>query len=1047
MPVPIMSAGPSWDSTGRWIFPQDRLTFYYGRVGDPILMPPKMPIQIFTDAAAEHPATDLRYPDGSAVVDATVLVGDDGLVPEFYGAVGATRYYGRPMGAQQTYALDAEFGPMIEAISETGSVSGVQRPSPPLTEGAVMVWDVTADKPRLVTVLPASSIPNLSTVYDVAGTAQTKADTAQAAAITAAASDATAKANAAAAASIPLAQKDANSGVPSLDAGGKLKIAQFPPAALTELYQVSSQAAMLATGAQPGDLAVRSDLQKTFFLRAAPATTLANWVELPGSGTVTSAVTSVDGQVGAVVLSASYAAKTHASQHAAAGADPITPAAIGAETPSGAQTKASAAQAAAISDATTKYVPLTQRGAANGIPTLDSGSKIPAGQVPALPYDASGSSAAAQAAAIADAATKYVPLTQRGAANGVPTLDGGTKIPTAQIPALPYDASGAAAAAQAAAIADAASKYVPTTQRGAANGVATLGSDSKVTPGQLPTPPVLSVDSRTGAVTLADLYAAKSSVTQQSLNVKDFGAVGDGVEDDTSAIQAAINAVPTAGGIVFIPAGHYKLTNKLTVKSSLTLRGAGQNSVFLQQSDPTKDCLYGSDIEYLVLADLQCYGPGSGTGHGINLVLTSATFTVGVSLDRVVSYHFGGDGVRVATPSASAFRRVSAFSNGANGINLYGDPGGSSGTGCLLDNCYAYFNSNVGYRISRMVYSVLSACASDSNVTGYLLEACTAVCATGCGVASAQTGVDIEGGTASGIRNMFNYNNLGVAVKVASSAQAAELFQIVENTPGSGATAFVQIASGCSAVMTACIGATANDINAGSITTTLVDPTSGATTVPGSISARRSGTTPLVRAYAADVTNNVVMRHDGTSGEIKSSTGVLLTSDTGSTVVSGGAAPELRVRFSGGSHNSVDIHHDDTIGTIGTSAGKLLLAAAGPAPVEVSALAPTVVALVDTPTTVGIDASEGNVFALTLGGNRTLSDPLNPTDGQRITYRLTQDATGGRTASWGSAFRFSTAIPAPSLTATAGATDYVDFVYNGAASKWDCVGTRMGYGA
>lgn len=37
-------------------------------------------------------------------------------------------------------------------------------------------------------------------------------------------------------------------------------------------------------------------------------------------------------------------------------------------------------------------------------------------------------------------------------------------------------------------------------------------------------------------------------------NVKDFGAVGDGATDDTAAIQAALNSIPSSGGTVVIPA-------------------------------------------------------------------------------------------------------------------------------------------------------------------------------------------------------------------------------------------------------------------------------------------------------------------------------------------------------------------------------------------------------------------------------------------------------------------------------------------------------------
>ncbi len=58
---------------------------------------------------------------------------------------------------------------------------------------------------------------------------------------------------------------------------------------------------------------------------------------------------------------------------------------------------------------------------------------------------------------------------------------------------------------------------------------------------------------------------------------EEFGAVGDGVADDTAALQTAIDRVQetTRRGIVFIPAGRYRLTRALLVWSGIRLIGYG----------------------------------------------------------------------------------------------------------------------------------------------------------------------------------------------------------------------------------------------------------------------------------------------------------------------------------------------------------------------------------------------------------------------------------------------------------------------------------------
>ena len=69
--------------------------------------------------------------------------------------------------------------------------------------------------------------------------------------------------------------------------------------------------------------------------------------------------------------------------------------------------------------------------------------------------------------------------------------------------------------------------------------------------------------SGTGAVS-----RSVESVLRDTVSVKDFGAVGDGVTDDTAAIQAAIN---TGEAIVSLAGGTYRVDSTITIRSDLIL--------------------------------------------------------------------------------------------------------------------------------------------------------------------------------------------------------------------------------------------------------------------------------------------------------------------------------------------------------------------------------------------------------------------------------------------------------------------------------------------
>jgi hypothetical protein len=95
--------------------------------------------------------------------------------------------------------------------------------------------------------------------------------------------------------------------------------------------------------------------------------------------------------------------------------------------------------------------------------------------------------------------------------------------------------------------------------------------------------------------------------------------------------------------------------------------------------------------------------------------------------------------------------------------------------------------------------------------------------------------------------------------------------------------------------------------------------------------------------------------------------------------------------------------------------------------------------------TIATDASLSNLFTVTLGGNRTLGNPTNAVDGQRITWAILQDGTGTRTLAYDTKFRFGTDITGATLTTTINKTDYLTVIYRSGADKFDVIEFRKGY--
>ena len=197
---------------------------------------------------------------------------------------------------------------------------------------------------------------------------------------------------------------------------------------------------------------------------------------------------------------------------------------------------------------------------------------------------------------------------------------------------------------------------------------------------------------------------------QESVSVKDFGAVGDGVTDDSAAIQAAVNSFNGLGssGEIFFPKGNYKINTKITVPvinntiSGIRFVGVGfgsqiqagteTSSLFLVEGrEVTFSALYFVNTSTLTNTAIAAGGTNTGSypgltvdncsfvsfSNGIGLIYTLHTITNNFFLDNATHINFSDDGrnsyvfgnYMLGGTTGIKFRPVGANAEGVRIIN------------------------------------------------------------------------------------------------------------------------------------------------------------------------------------------------------------------------------------------------------------------------------------------------------------------------------------------------------------------------------------------
>jgi len=224
-----------------------------------------------------------------------------------------------------------------------------------------------------------------------------------------------------------------------------------------------------------------------------------------------------------------------------------------------------------------------------------------------------------------------------------------------------------------------------------------------------------------------------TKVTDPWVDVRAYGAVGDGATDDTVAIQAAIDSL-ASGGTVLFPRGTYGVKQQggdafaLDVPSNITLEGlgvgisiiryigtAGNYDVIRNRNNGTASldgsqnitgivddniairgleidgdlkaqrCIYINSATRVTVRDCKVYDSRSGGGHALRIV-----YAQDVLVDSVEASGAGDNGIGVEICDRARIHNCSGHNNTTMGITV------NANRYSEITGCKAWSNGNVG---------------------------------------------------------------------------------------------------------------------------------------------------------------------------------------------------------------------------------------------------------------------------------------------------------------------------------------------------------------
>ncbi len=174
-------------------------------------------------------------------------------------------------------------------------------------------------------------------------------------------------------------------------------------------------------------------------------------------------------------------------------------------------------------------------------------------------------------------------------------------------------------------------------------------------------------------------------------NVRDQGAVGDGVADDTGALIGTIERVPASGGLVYLPRGTYRVTSPIAIaRTHVWVFGSGPDATVIRLGD--------------------------GVNADVLAIRASGCTVSNLTIDGNKAHNASGGGILVDAVAASqtlenvTVRDLHVVRTKGAGIKIHSSPSGPVSRRSLVQSCVVDETDGEGIALLATDQSIVTNC-------------------------------------------------------------------------------------------------------------------------------------------------------------------------------------------------------------------------------------------------------------------------------------------------------------------------------------------------